>query len=598
MTRPSGSPPTLGPSLTEAIPPLPGAAEEADVFWQLRRRVMRTHVRQILAQSRLRLSLIVVLSLCLWAGMFWLFADGFRFLESAIPHAETLNRTVGAVFSIFFAALLVMLGFSAAILLYSSLFWAKDVPLLLATPARTQRVFLHKFQEAIFFSSWAFLLLSTPMLVAYGIVEGAPWYYFAATLPFLLAFIYVPAALGAIACLAVVRWLPRSRALVVAVVGLGTAAAVGWFGWSLLSDTTGGVAFTPTWFRQILARMQFSQQQLLPSWWLSCGLLDAAQRGWSESTMYLSLLIANALLLRQAAIWVAGRVYRPAYDRLQGHWPRRRPTRLARMDQVVLRLAPFPQSIRLLLVKDLRLFRRDPVQWSQFLVFFGLLALYFLNIRRFGSDTRQIGWVNMVSFLNLSVVGLILSTLTTRFIFPLVSLEGRRFWILGLLPVGRATILWSKFLFAVAGSVIPCCLLVFFSDTMLRVPAFIQASHQSTCILLCLGLSGMAVGLGARIPNYRETSPARIAAGFGGTLNLVISAIYILAIVSLTALPCHFYLLAQHSLAIAFVAERPSVLWWLDFWLVAGIAGSVVLGLAATILPLWLGLRAFARAEF
>ena len=54
-------------------------------------------------------------------------------------------------------------------------------------------------------------------------------------------------------------------------------------------------------------------------------------------------------------------------------------------------------------------------------------------------------WVNMISFLNLAVVGLILSTFTTRFIFPMISLEGRRFWILGMLPVRRDTILWGKF---------------------------------------------------------------------------------------------------------------------------------------------------------
>ena len=38
----------------------------------------------------------------------------------------------------------------------------------------------------------------------------------------------------------------------------------------------------------------------------------------------------------------------------------------------------------------------------------------------------------------------------------MISLEGRRFWVLGLLPVRRETILWSKFLFAVGGSIIPC----------------------------------------------------------------------------------------------------------------------------------------------
>ena len=76
----------------------------------------------------------------------------------------------------------------------------------------------------------------------------------------------------------------------------------------------------------------------------------------------------------------------------------------------------------------------------------------------------------MVSFLNLSVVGLLLSTFTTRFIFPMISLEGRRFWILGLLPVRRETILWSKFFFAAGGSILPCSALVLLSDVMLACP--------------------------------------------------------------------------------------------------------------------------------
>ena len=34
---------------------------------------------------------------------------------------------------------------------------------------------LYKFQEAMFFSSWGFFLLASPMMIAYGIVVGAPW---------------------------------------------------------------------------------------------------------------------------------------------------------------------------------------------------------------------------------------------------------------------------------------------------------------------------------------------------------------------------------------------------------------------------------------
>src|SRR3989304_2673694 len=153
----------------------------------------------------------------------------------------------------------------------------------------------------------------------------------------------------------------------------------------------------------------------------------------------------------------------------------------------------------------------------------------------------------MVSFLNLAVVGLILSTFTTRFIYPMISLEGHCFWILGLLPIKRDTILWSKFYFASLGSWIPCALLILLSDMMLHVPPMVIGVHQLTCVLLCLGLASIAVGFGAMLPDFRETSPSKIAAGFGGTLNLVLSALYIMTIVVLTALPCHFYLIAGHG---------------------------------------------------
>ncbi len=46
----------------------------------------------------------------------------------------------------------------------------------------------------------------------------------------------------------------------------------------------------------------------------------------------------------------------------------------------------------------------------------------------------------------------------------MLSLEGRRFWILGMLPVRRESILWGKFLFAAVGSTLPCCGLILLSD--------------------------------------------------------------------------------------------------------------------------------------
>lgn len=581
---------------------------ENRAFWRMRFRVVRTTVRQAILESPFRVSLVVVLSGVLWVGLFVLCMEGFQFLRTTISNPQMLEQTVGAVLGLFFASLMVMLVVSSGVILYGFLFQNREIAFLLTTPARPERVFVFKFQEAILLSSWGFLLLGSPMLVAYGLVLEAPWYYYAMLLPFMVAFIYIPAGLGGMVCLGITYFFPGRR-VEVFLGGLVLAGAgLIWMGWSVLGNHQGNL-LTPDWFQEMLGRLQFTEGRLLPSWWLSTGLMEAASGAWSEGLLFLTLLLSNALFLRQIAAWAASWSYRAAYQGLRAERGDRDSAILrallrvgrgtaAAVDRMVSRFGGvIPKPMRLMMVKDLRLFRRDPVQWLQFSIFFGLLALYFANIRKFSYDVHYEGWVNMVSFLNLSVVGLLLSTFTTRFIFPMISLEGRRFWILGLLPVRRETILWGKFLFALIGTVVPSCALVLLSDLMLRVQPLVVASHQLTCVILCFGLAGLAVGLGARLPDLREQSPTRVAAGFGGTLTLVLSTLYIVAVVLLTAIPCHLYVGSGDAYA-ALLDRNGRVEFWFRVWFTAGTAGSVLLGAFTTALPLWLGFRSFRRLEF
>ena len=575
---------------------------EAAVFWRLRRNLLVNILRQSLAASRLRVSLAAFLTVFLWVGLFVLFVLGFRFLDDAIPEAVTHDETVRAVYSVFFASLTLMLVMSTGIIMYSGLYRSDESTFLLTTPVRAERVFLHKFTQGMLFSSWGFALLGSPMLVAYGVVVKAPWFYYLLLPPFLGAFVWIPGCLGAIVCMLVVRFLPTNRVHVLSAAALVAAGLAIALVWSLASAQNSEL-LTPDWFLEMLSRLRASENRLLPSWWLSSGVLEAARSGWHEaharaalfeSILFLAVTLSNALLLHLIAVWTAGRTYRSGYSVLCGVYSMRRRIRPAWIDRAAeVLLWPLGERLRLLIVKDLRLFRRDPVQWSQFLIFFGLLALYFLNTRRLSYDANYVAWVNMISFLNLAVVGLILSTFTTRFIFPMISLEGRRFWILGRLPVRRDTILWSKFLFAALGSLIPCMTLIVLSDLMLGVARLIIAVHMLACVLLCSGLSGIAVGLGAKMPNLREDSPARIAAGFGGTLNLVLSAAYIVTLVVMTTVPCHFYLLAMQGGNQALVLD-PNRQW---SWLIAGVCGGCLLGVVVTAAPLAIGFRAFRKLE-
>jgi ABC-2 type transport system permease protein len=568
---------------------------ESTLFLRLRAVLAWQSLRAMLAHSRLRLVLVIVLSGLFWASLYGLFKEAFSFLDSL--HAEV----VSLLFNAFFSSLMVMLVFSTGILMYGGLYCSPEARLLLTLPARAEAIHAHKLHEAMWFSCWGFILLGSPMLVAYGVVREAPWTYFALLLPFMLSFVVIPATVGSICCMALAAWLPSIRLHALGVAIGASLAGTAWLGWSVLASP-GADTLSASWFEQTLARLAVTEHKLLPSWWLSSGLMEAARapekpedaRGAAFETLsFLALLIANGLLAQLAAGWMARNTYRLGYSQVAGEAPTRRQRRMSWFDEMLTRAGSARgRPLRLLLVKDLRLFRRDITQWSQFVIFFGLLALYFLNLRSFDYNTA---YKSMIGFLNLAVVGLILSTFTTRFVFPMISLEGRRFWILGLLPVHRDQIVWSKFLFAFLGGIVPCCGLVLLSDCMLGVSRLLIIVHEFCCVVLCMGLSGIAVGLGARMPDLRESSPSKIASGFGGTLNLVVSSLFIMFVVIVAALPSHLFA------ARAFFGPEGSkgFIGWASgpVGLLASLSAVAVVGLVATFLPLALGLRAFRRLE-
>jgi ABC-2 type transport system permease protein len=561
-------------------------------FWTLRRRLASNGLRAMLTVSRLRLAMIAICSAVFWAGLFFLFFGGFQFLKSFIPNLS--GEFVEYIFSLFFLSLLVMLIFSAGIILYTGMYQSREAAFLLTTPASSDRIFAYKFFEAIAYSSWAFLLLGSPLMVSFGIVEDASWTFYAIFPIFFLAFVLIPGSLGAIGAILVAAFMPRRQKTVL---GIGISILVlGSIGIGMRIWQTPGDLLTTGWLDGLLDRLEFSRHPLWPSRWVSSGLIAAVRGDWSTGLFYLGVVAANAGLAYLIAAVVARDLYRLGYGRVQGGRSSRRRMGWYGLDRAFHRLFFFlPNPIRLLILKDVRTFRRDPAQWSQFLIFFGLLAFYFINIRRLSYHVQQPYFRNLISFLNVSVTALILSTFTSRFIFPLLSLEGRNFWILGLLPLKRESILWGKFAFSSGISLVATEVLVILSDLMLQMSPAMILLHMGMVAILCFGLSGISVGLGARLPNLKEDDPSKIAAGFGGTLNLLVSLVFIFAIVTALAVPCHLYFAGQGSPEAGGVSLSETQF---QFWLTVAILVSLVVGIVGTVLPLRIGIKAFQRMEF
>jgi ABC-2 type transport system permease protein len=321
------------------------------------------------------------------------------------------------------------------------------------------------------------------------------------------------------------------------------------------------------------------------------GILEAARGNVGEALRRLMLIWSQGLFAYLVATWLARHLYRRGFNRLStgdalrkrygGHW----------MDRILERSVGFlhPQT-RLLIIKDFRTFRRDPAQWGQILIFAGLLVFYTTNTRRFYNEELSKYYQSGVSLLNLTATSFLLCAYTGRFIYPLLSLEGRKFWILGLLPLERGRLLWGKFGFSAAGALLIAEGLVVGSDLLLGITPVLVALHGLTVFVLAVGLSGLSVGLGACMPNFRESDPSKIAVGFGGTLNLIVGLVFVLVIMGSMALPSH---VAQ---ALSYTdGGRPGFFNWL---IPVGLAVGLLVGAGSVALPLRAGARTLERMEF
>src|SRR5262249_51516452 len=127
-------------------------------------------------------------------------------------------------------------------------------------------------------------------------------------------------------------------------------------------------------------------------------------------------------------------------------------------------------------------------------------------------------------------------------------------------------------------------------DVMLGMPWHAVLLHVLTVAVLALGLSGLSVGLGACMPNFQENDPSKIAVGFGGTLNLVGGLVFLVVTIALMAGPWHAYASGGPEHVLGSGAAQLLIA-------LGGLAG-LGLGIAATVLPLWLGAQALRGMEF
>lgn len=537
-------------------------------------------------QSRLLTGIISFFVIGYLVLAFELFYHGMKFIAKFPGLGAVLTeRLLFTMFAFLFALLLL----SNLVIAYTNLFRNRETAFLLTLPVSAQTIFNWKFIETIVLASWAFLFLIAPLLVAFGLVRDVSWHFYPLTVLLIGLFIILPGVLGSSLAIGIGRHLDRKSfqvvLLVVAVVLLAFVAF--WWKANPVDDDLLDKR-TLEALDRLLAKTRFTMFPFLPSYWLSSAVLQWAEGVIGGAIFFASVLLSHTLFFGSIAFTRFGNIFYDTASAVQSRAGSgfkldfskseinsRTPGVLERLCAKIPLLSP---DIRALAVKDMRMFWRDTTQWAQSVVFFGLLGAYIINLRNFTHQLASPFWIHAVAFLNLGACAFNLASVTTRFVFPQFSLEGRRLWIVGLAPIGMPRVVKTKYWLASTTSLVVTLGLVTLSCYLLRMPWDDVVFFGAVITVMTFALNGLAIGLGVLFPNIQETNPNKIVSGFGGTLCFVLSSVYIIAALALLVVGGGGF----HSNTV---------------WVAACIGGFVVISMAIGWLPMKLAINQLKNFE-
>src|SRR5262252_1262928 len=304
------------------------------LWWQLIRNSFVSYVRR----HAWRLLLFSMVGGLFFIGDYIFF---FRLLQymSAMP-GELGPILMAQLLNMVFLSFFSMLVFSNTVTSLSTIYLSSDLLVLMPSPLRLTNVFISKFVQTLLYSSWMVLLFGLPIFIAFGRVQQATLSYYVWLLPTLLPFLVVPAGLGMLGTMLLMRYFPAQqthKALTVLSVCF-MAALVMLIRFlrpeRLVREASDEVLL------QFLDTLKTPDLPMLPSTWAAKALLASSDATPGDAIGHVALLWGGALVVFASTVWVASQVYYTGWSGgntvMRGSTPRR-PWLLERVLLLLLR---------------------------------------------------------------------------------------------------------------------------------------------------------------------------------------------------------------------------------------------------------------------
>jgi ABC-2 type transport system permease protein len=482
---------------------------------------------------------ILMLGTLFVVGDYWFFHRVIVYLDG-LPF-RVGDELIVQLVNLVFITLFMMVLFSSLIVSLSVYYLSQDLELLHSLPISIWSVVAARYFQCMANSSWMVLLFSLPMFAAYGSYFDASWDYYLYLLFNLFPFIAIPCLLAVLGMMVLMKVYPTHKThQILTFLGIFFLVGVVVYLRFLTQDKFFGQDVSDEQIMAFVASLRAPDYPFLPSNWITRGL-----SGWVEG--HREMPFKQSLTLWGVAsglfallLWLGARIY------FQG-WCLTQEVRSAPLDaggrktkrKSYFHSLPISGHSRAMLIKDFKIFIRDPEQWSQLFILSALVCVYIFNIMHlpFGNKVLR----DVVSVLNVGLVGFVMAALISRFVFTSTSVEGKSFWLIYTRPVTMQNFLASKFWMFFPPLLFIAELLVVVSNHILEVDDFVMKVSVIGVFLLTFGLTSLGLGLGTLYPKFDHENISEISSSSGGVLFMILALSYIGLVLMLGARPLYVH---------------------------------------------------------
>ncbi len=474
--------------------------------------LFRNFLRNVKKEDIVRFCILFTIFFLLISFGGFLSAKGFSFVQKLPALGEILNN---GLIQLLFFVLFHFLILSSLIVGYGTLFRSNRLPFLFSIPIPAEKIFIIQVLKSILQSSWASFILLGAVLVSYGISRGLDLSYFLALPVVLFLFLSLCGAIGVTLAfvLAVLRNRLGKRIFVFA------GAVVFLLGLFYLGGQLKNLPLKEgeelIFFTNLTEGLRSVHSPFWPGKWAANAVLSFSRRYISEG-LFATGLLASSVAVFWPILDLAGRtMYLRIWQQLAGGGRQRKKGRRPETSS-----APLASIIR----KDLLLFRRDPTQSLQLMLFLLLMGLYTVSLMRFPDDDLPKNYFLYISLSNLMAIAFILASFSSRFVYPVLGIEGKAIWILANSPVRPVRLLFAKLVFGLLLLTPAGTALAVTSQLELVVPPGRLAAGTILIVLLSIALATLALGFSAAFTRFVSDRPGEVLGTTGGTANFFASS--------------------------------------------------------------------------